>query len=167
MLKQKVFNLVCFALLNVFLVTNCSSFGKLTHFKSSEDSRDIASRNPASWNPWAKLSIPLWTRRRDYDRDKGTFKPAAKGVILGSKLSLDSLPAGVLARQENLILDKMYGGVVFEDSVISHQRMILKKVWIYRWKRLRNAAAVEKLCKKLSALPFLDYCEPDFVLQAN
>ena len=38
------------------------------------------------------------------------------------------------------------------------------KVWVFEWKKWHKGAAAEKLCKSLSGLSSLDYCEPDYTL---
>ena len=38
------------------------------------------------------------------------------------------------------------------------------KVWVFKWKKWHKGEAAEKLCKSLSGLSSLDYCEPDYTL---
>lgn len=38
------------------------------------------------------------------------------------------------------------------------------KVWVFEWKKWQKGKAAEKLCKNLSGLSSLDYCEPDYTL---
>ena len=39
------------------------------------------------------------------------------------------------------------------------------KAWVFEWPEWHNAIEAEKLCEELSTLSFVDYCEPDSLLE--
>lgn len=39
------------------------------------------------------------------------------------------------------------------------------KTWVFEWPKWRKGLEAEKLCEDFSTLAFLDYCEPDYLLE--
>ena len=80
-------------------------------------------------------------------------EPKAKGLILAFK----SWPPE--QKQQTIILNKLS-----KTGLKSKLEIEQFKNWIFEWPEEHSVIEAEKLCKELSELPFLEYCEPDELL---
>ena len=51
-----------------------------------------------------------------------------------------------------------------ESSLKAKQEFPLFKTWVFEWAEWKKGAIALKVCKSFSALPSLEYCEPDYLL---
>ncbi len=78
--------------------------------------------------------------------------PQAKGIIL----TFGQWPG---AKERTLILDKTTTAGL--SMVIELARF---KTWVFEWPEWENAKKALEICNALSAIPSLEYCEPDYLL---
>ena len=78
-------------------------------------------------------------------------KPQAKGIIL----TFHRWPN---KRETALILRKLRRTGLKKTSEIKRF-----KVWIFEWQKWKNGKKAKKICKTLSKLSILKYCEPDYL----
>ena len=114
--------------------------------KSQKEIPKSVSQNPAK---------PLKTTPKEpeesipaFDRDN----PIAKGVILAFHRWPNE-------KEKALLLKKLTKAGLKKKSELKRF-----KAWIFEWPEWRKGEKAVQLCKKISALPFLDYCEPNFLL---
>ena len=84
-----------------------------------------------------------------FDRDNSQ----AKGVILTFK----HWPLN--QKEKELVLKKLSATDLKKES--EYPRF---KSWVFEWPDWRKGLEAERVCQAVSDLPFLDYCEPDYLL---
>ena len=78
--------------------------------------------------------------------------PLAIGIILAFHRWPD-------ADEQRIILEKTR-----EAGLTKTEEIPRFKIWLFEWDEWRKAATAEKVCRSLSDLSSLEYCEPDSLL---
>ena len=88
--------------------------------------------------------------RPEFDPDN----PQAIGIILAFHRWPDE-------EEQKIILEK-----TAEAGLTKTEEIPRFKIWFFEWNEWRKAVAAEKVCHNLRALSFVEYCEPDALLDA-
>jgi len=81
-------------------------------------------------------------------------EPQAQGIILAFKVwSLEK-------KNQTSLFEKLTQAGLKKNAEFKRF-----KIWIFEWPELHDAIKAEKLCDELSTLFFVDYCEPDYLLE--
>ena len=86
--------------------------------------------------------------------DLNKKEPQAKGLILAFK----SWP--LKEKEKALILKKTNKAGLKKKSELERF-----KTWVFEWPKWHKGLEAEKFCKEVSNLSFLDYCEPEYLLE--
>ncbi len=121
--------------------------------KSQKNPASLSKKRPANSSPQRKTALSSALKAKKIPPFFNNQESQAKGVILAFK----KWPLS--QSEKELILQKTK-----EAALTASAEYEIFKSWVFEWDKEKKAVLAEDFCKNLPKLAFLDYCEPDDLL---